>query len=966
MEREIQKDLSKIENKSSLDANSDQNYNLLDTDYFQITNESSNINSINSLILNLTQIIKSNKKSKKNKDEKIIITQCPEKNCPLIPSIKYHDFSQTVTTKCRKNHEYHLSLEKFIKINLNKFYSKKYCEFCQKKPYITETNEANLYCYTCSSIICVKCLELHSHKHKVMELNEVNTFCPEHPRKFSGYCYSCNKDLCILCLKEHTGDHHILTKYYEMVPSKDKIDFYWANINIERTKLELLEKLLFENKLIIEDYKEIYSEFFNNMRLKFLFFEMQLNTFDNVKFNSSIIKNVIDLYIDNLVFFSELYEFVSKNIKTETKFKIMTKINDIILKYIDDKKKFNQKKNNFLKFTNLYKINANKIIKFLLATKRGQLIIFIEGEGLYIYDSGSFIELLRIPTETDIVDLAEDASGLLYILKNTMVKIIQFNNDYSNYVLVNKIIFQSFDKVNFINISSNGTIIISRTKKNECILDIWFKKKKNEELNNHNNNNNNNLVQNNIINNNLNNQNQQRLHGRRNLDMLLPFDGINFINNHDNRRLEIRLRRRHRANDQVDNNRNNLIDNINNIENVNNIVHINNNNNVVNNIINNIENNDNNNNINNNDNNNEHNNHENNDNNDNNDNEDNNNDNENDDNENENIFIEQQNNDLILENNDNINERINNINNNINNNNNNNANNNRILLNNNIVNAQDNRRPRFYNAIRFIRNQLQGLVANLEQEELVYTDSPQMTNGIFYGPKDVEVIHINKIVKNNNEIISMIEWDKNNYIAAEFSIQRKNFQLIQIYSSENFEPTNEIIKINLCSKYKNCLMKINNELVGVCFDINRGIFGISLVLFKTKEEITRIILPKYNLARKINFFSQDYLFVALSQESKKNNNNRELIKLFKIKKHEIEENCSYKFDAVLDTLTLYKKDEDKIIKEDSTYKLLDILNSNNQNNHSKNEIISMVKLSDNSFVCAMKSHSINFYKIELS
>ena len=130
------------------------------------------------------------------------------------------------------------------------------------------------------------------------------------------------------------------------------------------------------------------------------------------------------------------------------------------------KKILTKKKNNFLKFSNLYKIKANKIIKFLLATKRGQLIIFIEGEGLYIYDSGSFLELLRIPTETDIVDLAEDASGLLYILKNTMVKIIQFNNDYSNYVLVNKIIFQSFDKVNFINISSNGTIIISRAKKN--------------------------------------------------------------------------------------------------------------------------------------------------------------------------------------------------------------------------------------------------------------------------------------------------------------------------------------------------------------------------------------------------------------------------------------------------------------------------------------------------------------------
>ena len=44
----------------------------------------------------------------KNNDERNLIFECPHGCCPFIPSLKYYEFTQSVATKCRLGHIFHL------------------------------------------------------------------------------------------------------------------------------------------------------------------------------------------------------------------------------------------------------------------------------------------------------------------------------------------------------------------------------------------------------------------------------------------------------------------------------------------------------------------------------------------------------------------------------------------------------------------------------------------------------------------------------------------------------------------------------------------------------------------------------------------------------------------------------------------------------------------------------------------
>ena len=59
--------------------------------------------------------------NQQNKDKHLIF-DCPNQNCPFIPFIKYFEFTQSVSTKCRIGHEYHLSLMNYFELAFkNKF-----------------------------------------------------------------------------------------------------------------------------------------------------------------------------------------------------------------------------------------------------------------------------------------------------------------------------------------------------------------------------------------------------------------------------------------------------------------------------------------------------------------------------------------------------------------------------------------------------------------------------------------------------------------------------------------------------------------------------------------------------------------------------------------------------------------------------------------------------------------------------
>ena len=59
-----------------------------------------------------------------------LIFECPNEFCPFIPSLKYYEFTQSIATKCRLGHEYHLSLNKLYEIVFNKMNTVKLCNIC--------------------------------------------------------------------------------------------------------------------------------------------------------------------------------------------------------------------------------------------------------------------------------------------------------------------------------------------------------------------------------------------------------------------------------------------------------------------------------------------------------------------------------------------------------------------------------------------------------------------------------------------------------------------------------------------------------------------------------------------------------------------------------------------------------------------------------------------------------------------
>ena len=323
---------------------------------------------------------------------------------------------------------------------------------------------------------------------------------------------------------------------------------------------------------------------------------------------------------------------------------------------------------------------------------------------------------------------------------------------------------------------------------------------------------------------------------------------------------------------------------------------------------------------------------------------------------------------------------------NVNNNNNNNIINNNLQNNNNRINNRihgRNRaarpRPRFVHVIRFIRDQLQGLVHNLEQEELVLEDPSLISSVGIYGSKDNEITHIIKPVKRGYEINALIDWDEEFFICAEFYIGKRDLRAIKIYSKETYEPIKKKnkLKAKYCMKDKNSLIKINDNLLGVCYTIDEKDdieYGISLISFRTRDEVSRYELPKFNLAKKISMNNHNYIFVFCKELYDRNDN---AIKVLKIQDNELIQSSNYFYEEFLSTY-IYNNNSLKVKEDENKEKTDNInLNENNNiftiNNYDQNDIIderemnsitSMIKLTNDTFVCLKRDNSINCYKVE--
>lgn len=111
--------------------------------------------------------------NQENKD-KAITFECPEENCPFIPFLTYFEFTQSIATKCRFGHEFHLSLKGYYELIFKKINNEKFCNICLTKNYSNIKSSSEFYCINCHTYLCNRCKMIHNNEHQILEIKKVN------------------------------------------------------------------------------------------------------------------------------------------------------------------------------------------------------------------------------------------------------------------------------------------------------------------------------------------------------------------------------------------------------------------------------------------------------------------------------------------------------------------------------------------------------------------------------------------------------------------------------------------------------------------------------------------------------------------------------------------------------------------------------------------------------------------------
>ena len=307
------------------------NNNALCTSNNNHGNANNNINIIQNKEKNKTKggliskLINSNKQYENNKSIHDFLYH--NINSPLSLEIIISESKGIVNTKCPLGHlkKYKFSefFDKFRAIpDLNVSLS---CFICKK-----HNNLNNFFCGKCYNFLCHICQKNHEYDfgHQIISIQNINTYCSLHNKKYIVFCFDCNKNCCESC-------HSIETKYHKFKSFQDiLIDFKKEEKSISYIKNEIQNQLKIinefknrykedlksiENSDLIERYFDEYTSYFRNiLKLK----EKLISKYSYNSNNYYNIMNVINLSLP--VFY---------NYKTETLFKLSAS-NDLYDKYI--------------------------------------------------------------------------------------------------------------------------------------------------------------------------------------------------------------------------------------------------------------------------------------------------------------------------------------------------------------------------------------------------------------------------------------------------------------------------------------------------------------------------------------------------------------------------------------------------------------------------------------------------------
>ena len=244
-----------------------QNFN----NYFKNNSSSNIINNININIKRYSTIEKV--KSKGKLVSKSFKINQKIKNDKKIHDFLYHNINSILSLEIVISESKGLVYTKCPNGNVNKY---KFNEFYNRFRAIPELSEPltcficqeknilnNYFCGKCYNFLCHNCMERHEKDfgHQIVSIQNINTFCPIHNKKYISFCYDCNKNCCESCHSSKNKNHNFKT-------FKDILnDFKKEEKSIVYIKNEINNQLRILDEFITR-YKEDLKMIENNNKIE--------------------------------------------------------------------------------------------------------------------------------------------------------------------------------------------------------------------------------------------------------------------------------------------------------------------------------------------------------------------------------------------------------------------------------------------------------------------------------------------------------------------------------------------------------------------------------------------------------------------------------------------------------------------------------------------------------------------------
>ena len=332
-----------------------------------------------------------NKKKKIENKKEFYNYHCTK--CGEIPIIEF--FINEFDMICSKH--------KILNIPYSQFYNfivyDYKCSICQK---YSINNKFNFFfCEKCDKIFCIECLKKHNENNKshiVNKIDDINTICKHHNKKYVKFCLQCKLNLCELC--DNHAEHYV-ENFKDVYPLNDEIDKFKKSIYqiiAKKGKNTFIEILL----LFINSFSDIKTNYYyinnisNIIRKSILIDELKKND-NNINNN----KDNIDL------------RGLSIPIPTTKDMNPPDKVN---IKYIEDYKKSNDINN--IENKVLIKVLEQKLYSIWCMKKLNDILINSGKKLELIAMGGSDNKIILINTVTfNIHQTIFENKGTVYSLE---------------------------------------------------------------------------------------------------------------------------------------------------------------------------------------------------------------------------------------------------------------------------------------------------------------------------------------------------------------------------------------------------------------------------------------------------------------------------------------------------------------------------------------------------------------------